>query len=244
MQDMLSNELQDIRRAIAACGAQDALRERLQGYFDELLRLASAGAKPARLEEAYRKGMQTLCTFYNAQDPNANGARVRLELSGFCEDLAFCCNLLCGEGRVLFWAPEPVPVVCAPRALLWAALNLLSNALRYAEHAPVVLRVFTHTDFAGLAVASSGRFDAGAFSCAMHKAGGGLGFVRRTASAHGGRLFLCNARRQTTLALSLARSAQDAQCPAIWQSCFADWLSDRLSPVYAALSDLCAPPVF
>lgn len=244
MQNTLLEELEDMERALQSGRATDALRERLQGYFDEILDQAGRGAPPKLLEDAYRRGMRTLRAFYNAQSPSAQDGRMHLELNAFFEDLAFCCDLLCGEGRVIFCPTHAVQAACAPRALLWAALEMLSCALRLSGGAPILLRVFAHTDFAGFAVCAPASFPAGAFARAASRPGSGLSFARRTASVHGGRLFLGCAHGKATLALSLARSGQDALCPAVFRACFADWLSDRLSPVYAALSDLCAPPAF
>ena len=233
-----------MERILQSGSATDALRERLQGYFDELLYQAGSGAPPRLLEDAYRRGMRTLRAFYNAQSPTAQAGRVRLELNAFFEDLTFCCNLLCGEGRVVLCPTHAAQAVCAPRALLWAALEMLACALRLSGGAPILLRVFAHKDFSGFAVSAPASVPADTFARAASRSGSGLCFARRTASAHGGRLFLGCAGKQTTLALSLARSGQDALCPAVFRACFADWLSDRLSPVYAALSDLCAPPAF
>lgn len=244
MQNTLLEEIEDMERALQSGSATDALRDRLQGYFDEILNQAGRGAPPRLLEDAYRRGMRTLRAFYNAQSPCAQDGRVRLELNAFFEDLTFCCNLLCGEGRVVFCPARTVHAVCAPRALLWAALEMLACALRLSDGAPILLRVFAHKDFAGFAVSAPASVPADALARAASRPGSGLCFARRTASAHGGRLFLGCAGGQTTLALSLARSGQDALCPAVTRACFADWLSDRLSPVYAALSGLCAPPEF
>lgn len=244
MQNTLLEEIEDMERVLQSGSATDALRDRLQGYFDEILNQAGRGAPPRLLEDAYRRGMRTLRAFYNAQSPTAQAGRVRLELNAFFEDLTFCCNLLCGEGCVVFCPARTVHAVCAPRALLWAALEMLACALRLSDGAPILLRVFAHKDFAGFAVSAPASVPADALARAASRPGSGLCFARRTASAHGGRLFLGCAGGQTTLALSLARSGQDALCPAVFRTCFADWLSDRLSPVYAALSDLCAPPAF
>ncbi len=244
MQNTLLEEIEDMERILQSGSATDALRERLQGYFDELLYQAGSGAPPRLLEDAYRRGMRTLRAFYNAQSPCAQDGRVRLELNAFFEDLAFCCDLLCGEGRVVFCPTRTVQTVCAPRALLWAALEMLACALRLSGGAPILLRVFAHTDFAGFAVSAPASVPADALARAASRPGSGLCFARRTADAHGGRLLSGCAGRQATLAFSIRRSGQDALCPAGTRACFADWLSDRLSPVYAALSDLCAPPAF
>ena len=244
MQNTLLEEIEDMERILQSGSATDALRDRLQGYFDELLYQAGSGAPPRLLEDAYRRGMRTLRAFYNAQSPCAQAGRVRLELNAFFEDLTFCCNLLCGEGRVVFCPTRMVQTVCAPRALLWAALEMLACALRLSGGAPILLRVFAHKDFAGFAVSAPASVPADALARAASRPGSGLCFARRTADAHGGRLLSGCAGRQATLAFSIRRSGQDALCPAGTRACFVDWLSDRLSPVYAALSDLCAPPAF
>lgn len=244
MQNTLLEEIEDMERVLQSGSATDALRDRLQGYFDELLYQAGRGAPPRLLEDAYRRGMRTLRAFYNAQSPCAQDGGVRLELNAFFEDVAFCCELLCGEGRVVFCPTCTVQAVCAPRTLLWAALEILACALRLSGGAPILLRVFAHKDFAGFAVSAPASVPADAFARAASRPGSGLCFAHRTAGAHGGRLLSGCAGRQATLAFSIRRSGQDALCPAGTHACFTDWLSDRLSPVYAALSDLCAPPGF
>ena len=53
-----------MERILQSGSATDALRDRLQGYFDELLYQAGSGAPPRLLEDAYRRGMRTLRAFY------------------------------------------------------------------------------------------------------------------------------------------------------------------------------------
>ena len=206
-----------MERILQSGSATDALRDRLQGYFDELLYQAGSGAPPRLLEDAYRRGMRTLRAFYNAQSPCAQDGRVRLELNAFFEDVAFCCDLLCGEGRVVFCPTHAVQAVCAPRALLWAALEMLACALRLSGGAPILLRVFAHTDFSGFAVSTPASVPADALARAASRPGSGLCFARRTADAHCFRAARAGRRRLPFRygAAGRTRSAPPGRAPAL-----------------------------
>ena len=123
------------------------VRNRFQTYFDEI-----AGAEKneksetdATDSEAFQKGLSLLRRYYNRALPKED-APAALDIADLCETLSFCCDLLCGarEKRIFCSTDAPVPAVCSPRALSWALLNLLSNAVLYSTGKYIFVFVLNH----------------------------------------------------------------------------------------------------
>jgi hypothetical protein len=212
---------------------EPVLRDRFQTYFDEI----TGAEKNEELEtdlansEAFRKGLSLLRRYYNRELPKED-APVSLDIADLCETLSFCCDLLCG-------ADAPVPAVCSPRALSWALLNLLSNAVLYSTGKYVFVFVQETENNIVLRVSNEGAFSRAQFEKAVGTTGGGLWFAERAARAHGGALLCLLEPNYTTLALTVSKKCPD-DYPLFPPESFADLLSDRLSPVYTAFCDVCA----
>lgn len=222
---------------------EPVLRNRFQTYFDGI-----AAAKENDEDEteaaqsaAFQKGLSLLRRYYNRQVPPKDEAPVALDIAELCETLSFCCDLLCGarEKRIFCSADAPVPAVCSPRALSWALLNLLSNAVLYSTGKYIFVFVQETENNIVLRVSNEGAFSRAQFEKAVGTKGGGLWFAERAARAHGGALLCLLEPNYTTLALTIPQ-----KCPDVYPLCplesFADLLSDRLSPVYTAFCDVCA----
>ena len=172
---------------------------------------------------------------------SANEADAVMDLSALCEDLAFACDLLCdGQNRRIYCTDmQTVFAVCRPRAVLWAALNLLTNAVQYAEGRYIFIGTSETERFVQLSVTCEGDFPIAAFQSGLVRAGSGLWYAEKTARLHGGKLLLAQAHTQNTVALSLPRTAYP--CQNIAETDFTDWLADSLSPVYTAFCEICTP---
>ena len=218
------------------------VRNRFQTYFDEI----TGTEKNEELEtdatdsEAFQKGLSLLRRYYNRALPKED-APAALDLADLCETLSFCCDLLCGarEKRIFCSTDAPVPAVCSPRALSWALLNLLSNAVLYSNGKYIFVFVQETENHIILRVSNEGTFSRAQFEKAVGRKGGGLWFAERAARAHGGALLCLLEPNYTTLALTVSKKCPDGY-PLFSPESFADLLSDRLSPVYTAFCDVCA----
>ena len=221
-----------LRQAQAKAAQDKAGRERFQTYFDALFGAAARGESPAALQTAYRDGMRALRAFYDAQTPQAASGKA-VDLTALLSDVTLCCDLLLGDGRVRFFPTHPLFVQADGRALLWAVLRLLAVALENGR--PLTLYAFSAGGVAAASFVSP--LTDGAFGEAA------AALAKRTAQKLSGRLWRETGQGGTALHLLLPRCVpQENAFPGALD--FANWLSDRISPVYAAFSELCAPPDF
>lgn len=219
-----------LRRAQAADRQGLAGRERFQAYFDALFDAAARCERQEALPKAYDDGMRALGAFYDAQAPRAAGA---VDLAALLSDVGLCCDLLLGEGRVQLLPARPLFVRANGRALLWAVLRAAAGALQ--SGLPLTLRAFGAGAY-GAASLVSPAFD-GAFGEAAEAV------AARAVQKPGGRLLREAGRNGSGLHLLLPRCVpQENAFPGALG--FADWLSDRISPVYAAFCGLYVPPDF
>lgn len=238
MEQDFSHRLQAMQAAFAADPHNEALRGALQDYFDDLRTAADIQPQTGALT---REALSLLRKFRNAQPPKRAESAVTVDLTAMCEDLAFACDLLCdGRNRRIYCTDtETVFAVCRPRAVLWAALNLLTNAVLYAEGRYIFIGTSETERFVQLSVTCAGDFSVSDFTRGTKRTGGGLWFAEKTARLHGGKLFLARTHTQNTVALSLPRTAY--LCQNIAETDFTDWLADSLSPVYTAFCEICTP---
>lgn len=219
---------------------ESVLRDRFQTYFDKISAAQSDGAAEVSQSDAFQKGLTLLRRYYNRELPEKDAVPVVLDLADLCETLSFCCDLLCGaRGKRIFCSStSPITAVCTPRALSWAFLNLLSNAVLYSTGKYIFVFVQETEKNIVLRVSNEGTFSRTQFEAAIEKQGSGLWFVEHVARAHGGGLLCILEPHYTTLALTIPKKCPDG-CPLCPPESFADLLSDRLSPVYTALCDVC-----
>lgn len=242
----LFENLLHMQETLEAGDPTKALRAQFQSFFDEVARRETIGENPDLLAQAFAQGLCLLRAYYNLQNPAASTPNTVVDLSCLLSDLAFCCDLLCTawHKRIAFSAGDAVQVVCAPRALIWTTLNLLADAVLYAEGQSVRMRAFSTGGFAGISVSAKSRFSADAFQTAVQTPGSSLRFAARTAELHGGNLlFRTGQNRQACITLSLRQRETDGFAPLRETEC-TDWLLDRLSPVYTAFCDICPPALF
>lgn len=219
---------------------EPVLRDRFQAYFDKVTAAQPNGASETSQSDAFQKGLSLLRRYYNRKLPEKDDAPVALDIADLCETLSFCCDLLCGaRGKRIFCSStSPITAVCTPRALSWAFLNLLSNAVLYSTGKYIFVFVQETEKNIVLRVSNEGAFSRTQFEAAIEKQGSGLWFVERVARAHGGGLLCLLESSYTTFALTIPQKCSDGYplCP---PESFADLLSDRLSSVYTALCDVC-----
>lgn len=222
---------------------EPVVRSRFQSYFNALSAAAPENPSPAALSDAFSKGLCLLRQFNNLQIPTKAETPVALDIAELCENLSFCCDLLCGprEKRIFCSSDSPLMAVCSPRTLSWALLNLLSNAVLYSAGKYIFLFVQETEKNIVLRVSNEGQFPRAQFEAAVRKPGSGLHFAEAAARAHGGKLLCILEPHYTTLALTVPKKCPDAYplCP---PESFVDLLSDRLSSVYTAfcsISTLC-----
>lgn len=215
------------------------LRAGFQDFFDAAFALNNTAEANTTTAQAVAGGLYLLRRFYNAQPPKAEDRTFRVSLSDLCENLSFACDLLGGinEKRIFYSGEENVYTVCRPRAVLWAALNLLSNAVFYTTGKYIFLHTAESAHQVFLTVSADGCFPAVQFQTHLPRQGGGLHYAAHTARLHGGALLLMNEPKSHSVILSLAKAR--AEAPLWAESDFTDWLADRLSPVYAAFA--CIP---
>ncbi len=235
MESTLSQSLALLKTQFFKDPESAALRACFQDFFDTAFSLNPAGMTISAAQ-AVQEGMQLLRRFYNAQLPKADDMLFCVSLSDLCENLAFACDLLGGtrEKRIFYSGEENICTVCRPRAVLWAALNLITNAVYYARGKYIFLHTARHTRQVFLSVSAEGVFSPAQFSAHVSRQGGGLHYAAQTAHLHGGALLLNRETGGHSVVLSLANVQMKA--PSFTESDFTDWLADRLSPVYAAFA--------
>lgn len=211
------------------------LREGFQDFFDAAF--ARNAAEPnASAAEAVTEGLWLLRRFYNVQLPKADDLQFCVSLSDLCENLAFACDLLgsTNEKRIFYSGEEEICTACRPRAVLWAALNLISNAVFHTSGKYIFLHTAQSAHHVYLTVSAEGHFPLPQFNKHILRSDGGLHYAAQTARLHGGTLFLMEEGGCHSVVLSLIKAQTAAP---LWaESDFTDWLADRLSPVYAAFA--------
>lgn len=215
------------------------VRNRFQTYFDEI-----AGAEKneksetdATDSEAFQKGF--LCAGITIGRCRKKTRRRLWTLPTFAKRFRFAVTFVRGAGKADFCSTDaPVPAVCSPRALSWALLNLLSNAVLYSTGKYIFVFVQETENHIILRVSNEGAFSRAQFEKAVQAKGGGLWFAERAARAHGGAL-LC-LWSQTTRRLRSPFQKMPGRLSPFPPESFANLLSDRLSPVYTAFCDVCA----
>lgn len=230
--------LQAMRAAFSADAHDERLRSALQDYFDDLR--ACADTEP-QIGTLTREALLLLRHFRNAQPPSATEPAAVADLTALCEDLAFACDLLCDtwDKRIYCTDTHTVFAVCRPRTLLWAVLNLLANAVQYADGRYIFIGTAETERHIQISVSGEGDFSVADFQDGLSKTGSGLWYAEKTARLHGGQLLLSKTHTQNTVSLSVARTAY--ACANCTETDFTDWLSDSLSPVYTALCEICTP---
>lgn len=240
MKQDFSHRLQTMQAAFAADPHNASLRSTLQDYFDDL-RVCAQENLQLPVGELTRAALSLLRKFRNAQPPNPAEAAVTVDLTAMCEDLAFACDLLCdGRNRRIYCAnAETVFSVCRPRAVLWAVLNLLTNAVQHTDGRYIFIGTSETEQHVRIFVSCEGDFPISAFQSAPAHTGGGLWYAAETAKLHGGLLLLAQTPVYNTVSLTLPRKAYTLPC--IAETDFTDWLVDSLSPVYTAFCEICTP---
>lgn len=237
MQTELLDDLQRMQSDFAAHRAQSGLRNRLQNYFDTLHTCETAEGSVPHLFAARVGGLRLLRAMQNDSLPQPTAPCFSVSLSALCENAAFCADLLCRASakRIFFTGEAGVLAACRPQAVLWAILNLLSNALEHGAGRYVFLQTAYIGTQAAVTVANEAAFSVPVFFSAQAKSGGGLWFAAKTAHLHKGGLYLAQSEGFSTVTLSLPAAAPDLPQWAVPD--FTDWLADGLSPIYASLCD-------
>lgn len=237
MESTLSQSLARLEAQFFKDPESPVLREGFQDFFDAAFALNATEANRSTAK-VMAAGMRLLRRFYNAQLPKADDSHFFISLSDLCENLAFACDLLSGakEKRIFYSGEENVYTVCCPRAVLWAALNLIANAVFYANGKYIFLHTAQSAQQVFISVSAEGHFPQKCFQTNLLRQGGGLHYAAQTARLHGGAFLLLNEVKNHSVILSLAKT--HAEAPLWAESDFTDWLADRLSPVYAAFACL------
>lgn len=243
MQTELFETLRQMEADFAAHAKDNDMRRRLQNYFDALHTCEqTAGVSPQFLS-ARVGGLRLLRALQNGTPPQKSAPCFCVPLSALCESTAFCGDLLCGKAgkRVFFTGAADISALCRPHAVLWAVLNLLSNALLHGTGRYVFLSTARVGKQAAVTVSDAGAYSVPAFFKAQTHAGGGLWFAAQTARLHGGGLYLSKSADFAAVTLTLPTAAET--CPQWILPDFTDWLADGLSPIYTALCDSIFPNV-
>lgn len=242
MQQDLSEVLARLQARFVQSPHAPELRAGLQDYFDAALCTPRTdGRLTAEQAAAVAEGLALLRQICNAQPPKAEDPIFRVSLSELCENLAFACDLLCAPAdRRLFYCGEAeVDAACRPHAVLWALLNLLANAISYTRGKYIFLCAAKRPNGTVLRVSAEGIFPFSRFETQLTRRGGGLWYAAQTAALHGGTLLLSHADGYSPVTLALPHIETAAST---WETPdFTDWLADRLSPVYTALSGIPMP---
>ncbi len=235
-QDFL-HRLQNMQTAFSENPQDEGLRGALQDYFDDL-RMHAAQPQIGMLT---REALSLLRRFRNAQPPHPGEPTATVDLTALCEDLAFACDLLCDiqNKRIYCTDAQTVFAVCRPRAVLWTALNLLTNAVQYAKGRYIFIGTSQTEQYVQLAVSCAGDFPIRAFQRGSARTGGGLWYAAETAKLHGGQLLLSRTNTQNTVLAVFPRRTCTQPCAT--ETDFTDWLADSLSPVYTAFCEICTP---
>lgn len=230
--------LQNMQTAFAANTHDERLRDDLQNYFDDLR--VAADNQP-QIGAFTREGLLLLRRFRNAQPPSVDEPTALVDLTALCEDLAFACDLLCDtqNKRIYCTDTHTVFALCRPRAVLWAALNLLTNAVMYAAGRYIFIGTSETEQRVQLFVSCEGELPIAVFQKGLCRTGSGLRYAAETAALHGGQLLLSHTLTQNTVSLSLTRKAYTGA--EIAKTDFTDWLADSFSPVYTAFCEICTP---
>lgn len=240
MQTELFDTLQHLQAAFAAKENETVLRAELQTYFDAVQRCARTAQSDESLLSARVGGLQILRALQNRIPPQSDAPVFALSLPALCENISFCADLLCASRkRVFFTGETEVFAACRPHAVLWATLNLLSDALLHSTGRYVFVDAARTGNRAVLTVSGEGEISLPAFYAAQKRTGGGLWFAAQTANLHGGGLYLCASAAFSTVAFSLP--VAEPHLPQWRLPDFTDWLSDGLSPMYIALCDSIFP---
>ncbi len=239
METDFSRRLEIMQAAFSKDPQNESLRAELQNFFDALRVNGAESETPQARARAKAEASTLFRRFLNAHPPKREDPIFAVDLSAMCESLAFACDLLCGARGKRIYCTDTACVfaACRPRAMLWAALNLLSNAVLYAQGRYIFIGTSETERQTCLTVSSEGDFPASAFQDGIRRVGSGLHYAAETARLHGGNLLLFRQMRQSTVALSIART--DGAYPRCAEIDFTDWLSDSLSPVYTALCGIC-----
>lgn len=242
MQQDLSKVLADLQAQFHKAPHASELRLGLQDYFDAALCTRAAdGCVSEEQVNAFCEGLRLFRKLCNAQPPKEDDPCFTVSLSEICENLIFACDLLCAaENKRLFYCGEAeLLTVCRPNAVLWSILNLLTNAIAYARGKYIFLDAAQKGHYSVLRVSSEGAFPPSVFETQLTRHGGGLWYAAQTAAIHSGTLLLSHEDIYAHITLTLPRT--DLSAP-LWETPdFTDWLADRLSPVYTALSAIQTP---
>lgn len=239
METDFSRRLEIMQAAFSKDPQNEALRAELQNFFDALRANGTESETPQTRTRAKAEASALFRRFLNARPPKREDPIFTVDVSAMCENLAFACDLLCGARGKRIYCTDTAYVfaACRPRAMLWAALNLLSNAVLYAQGRYIFIGTSETEQRICLTVSSEGTFPVSSFQNGIRRTGSGLHYISETARLHGGNVLLFRQKMQNTVALSIART--DGAYPRCAEIDFTDWLSDSLSPVYTALCGIC-----
>lgn len=238
MEQNFLRRLQQMQTAFQKNPRNEDLRSDLQNYFDDL---RTAEEIQPQIGALTREALLLLRRFRNAQPPSPAEPEAAVDLTSLCEDLAFACDLLCdGQKKRIYCTDTRVIFgVCRPRAVLWAVLNLLTNAVQYADGRYIFIGTSETAQHIRISVSCAGDFPIPDFRNGLLRTGGGLWYADKTARLHSGQVLLTQSDTQNTVSLTLARRAYT--CARLAETDFTDWLADSLSPVYTAFCEICTP---
>lgn len=180
----------------------------------------------------YRTLLSLCRRFYNRKDFPRDAAFMPCNLSALCDDLAFCTDLCSPKTIVCFQGAAEVHAVILPRAMRWAILNLIRFALDQ-KNAYITLSLEGKDHFVKLGLHANALSPAD-FQNALLKDDSGISFAMRTAKLHGGTLFFRQEINESAVFLCFAPQ-DSADANVYTMETFDELLSDRFSPLYAAL---------
>lgn len=196
---------------------KDEQRERLQLLFD---RSFHNGDK-AKLREQYKILRQLeLNSHIDFENEPVN-------ISALAENITVACDIIVSQTGTsfIYCGNDTSPVLCNPRFITKALLNLLSNAYLYGCENLVTVKTIEMNDFVRLEVQNGGAF-------LSNTDGKGLQFVRKVCEKSNSRFFIEQSPTETRATIIFRKTRNYKDLNSID---FYSLINDRLSPVYVEL---------
>lgn len=235
-------ERADMLKKEAEKGENEAkIRDELQLMFNNLFSSEKLDSNPKAKTEATTKIMSSLKTLNNFQSLKCDMQTVyKCNISKICDSITFSADLLLSEWqkRVRFFCDEEIFVKCSEKWLVWSILSLISNAVIYSTKKDITVKVSQNDVFAFVSVSNFGKCNLEEIAKNIVVKGKSLNSVDHFIKSAGGKMLFCCDGEQTKVVLKLPKYLGE-DIMSYKSHDFSELLSDRLSPVYVALSDIC-----
>ncbi|MEG1834964.1 MAG: hypothetical protein RR229_02460 [Oscillospiraceae bacterium] len=217
------------------------IRDELQNMFNNIFIGKHLSNGQDIEKKTTDKIMSSLKALSNLQSLKCDMKTIyKCNISKICDNITFSSDLLLSEWgkRIRFYCDEEIFVKCSAKWLIWSILSVISNAVIYSSKKDIIVTLSQDADFAIVSILNFGKCNLDNIFESLNEKGKSLNSVDHFIECSKGKMLFCCDNEKTNIIMKIPKYIDEDLL--LYNSYdFSEFLSDRLSPLYIALSDIC-----